>query len=72
MSTDQPGLRGIGRAITITAAGLVVLVAVVIALRPSLVSSVVNAIGPGAAASPAAAVEAVESVEGEVVTDQRA
>jgi len=67
MSTDQPGLRGIGRAITITAAGLVVLVAVVIALRPSLVSSVVNAIGPGAAASPAAAVEAVESVEGVTV-----
>jgi mannan endo-1,4-beta-mannosidase len=62
MSSDQSGPRGIGRAITIAAAGLVVLVAAVIALRPSVVSSVVDAVASDAAASPAASVEAVEPV----------
>jgi mannan endo-1,4-beta-mannosidase len=47
MSPDQRRLQRVGRALKIPAAGLVVLVAVVIAVRPSLLTTLKEAVTPG-------------------------
>jgi Glycosyl hydrolase family 26 len=61
MSSDQRRLRRIGRAITVTAACLVVFVAVVIAVRPSLLTVVKDAVvGDSTTAAAPAAPPAVE------------